>query len=160
MKKEILKSKYPIADQFILNAQEAFHKRFPNGYFNGRAMRQIGDPHIVLALGLIGDLNDCSNSIRDNDPMYFKFMIYSDGEFENPKNEMKTLTGCLYIKPDADSYYAMQRVKVPFRKATNSLDKLENNFNKFLDRLVTTVKENQDRIISVERIPKKYFDIN
>ena len=156
-KEYINESEWKVADDFINRVEKLFKKDFPNGYFQGYAKKGLGDPHIVIRFGLIENLTDVSNTIRENDPMYHTVMMHSNGDFEGSNIELNPLQGGLYTNPEEGSYMAMKSVKTKMRKGKGNLAKHEKMFKTFFPRLKGIVKDNKDNIYGYEKIDKKYF---
>ena len=131
-----------------MSIENLFLDKFPNGYFaenNG----SLGSNHSFIRLGLIGKTELCANKIRENDPMH---TVLSIEEIED-QFIVKMVTGGLSLNP-VNSYYAMNTVKLPFRKFTAKNEKdLLNKMTKFFDKLRLFVDENAAEIYRVEQYP-------
>ena len=136
-----------------MSIEKLFLDKFPNGYFaenNG----SLGSNHSFIRLGLIGKTELCANKIRENDPMH---TVLSIEQIED-QFIVKMVTGGLSLNPEKDSYYAMNTVKLPFRKFTAKNEKdLLNKMDKFFDKLRLFVDENKAEIYRVEQYPINLF---
>jgi hypothetical protein len=156
-----------INDMFSKEIQEikdSFYKIFPKGYLYISWRLQIGSPHLSISYRLIDDLKTTGITYQENDPMFGGFMGFlktSDYNYNPTKEDKIELTtggsgSGIYIKPEPGSYYAMQRIKVPFRKTTAPMDKLVKNLKDHFTKLGKTVKDNKDNFM--DNIPREYID--
>lgn len=120
------------------NFKQEFKKFFPKGYINVREENRFSDT-IIISFGLLGDHSICGNII-ENDPMLHTFFINVDNE-----NELEKVRGNLKVKPTS-RYYAMDNVKVPYRKVKGDLNKIQKHFGKYLDKLKKEVIKQGDNI--------------
>ena len=137
---------------------ESFKKVFPNGYIRVGVRSGLGSPYLSVDLGLIEDINDCSNNIRENDPLYTSLMGHNLSDTE--KFEMENLQSGLNCEPLAGTHYAMSRVKTAYRKTTKDLKGTEKSLANYFKKIGKIVKENQDNIYQVAKYDSKYFNIN
>lgn len=142
----------------IENVEASFKNIFPNGFILVRVRAGLGEPYLCVDLGLIGDINDVSHCIRENDPLYTSLMGHNVSDVV--PFQIETLQSGLSCNPEEGSHYAMSRVKTAYRKTTNDLAKAEKNLEKYFKKIAKIVKDNQDNIYGVENIDPKYFEIN
>ena len=142
----------------INNITANFKGIFPNGYIHVGVRSGLGEPYLYIDLGLIADIKDVSNGIRQNDPMYTSLMGHNVSD-EKPFS-IETLQSGLSCEPLPNTHYAMSRVKTSYRKSTGDLVKAEKSLNNYFKKLAKIVKENQANIYQVNRINPKYFEIN
>lgn len=138
-------------DQFLLDLKYKFKEYFPHGYFS-YSMSQLGGETYFIHIGLIGDSNDCSNGIRQNDPALTMFSL--DGfTIECPYG------AGLYCNPEPNTHYAMSRRKIGFRKATKkSYEELLVYMDKYFQKMRQVVNENKQDIYEVEKYDSKYLN--
>ena len=137
--------------------REDYLSVFPNGFIAVDVRKSIGNPYLSITLGLIGG-DDVANNIRENDPLHTSLMGHDISDVE--KFTLKTLQSGLICEPEEGSYMAMSRVKTSKRKTNNTLDKQVVGLKKYFKTLGKIVKENQDNIYRLDRIPAKYLEIN
>jgi hypothetical protein len=132
-----------------MTIEQLYLNKFPNGYFSVYHA-SLGDNHDFIRLGLIGKTELCANKIRENDPMHTVLSIQRNDE----QFIVKMISGGLSLNPEKDSYYAMNTVKLPFRKFTAKNEKdLLNKMTKFFDKLRCFVDEKKTEIYRVEQYP-------
>lgn len=134
-----------------MTIEQLFLAKFPNGYYNASNGTLRDTKHrSFIQLGLLGKLEWCANKIRENDPMHTLLSIEQEGE----KFTVELITGGLSLNPEVGSYYAMNTVKLPFRKFTAKNEKdLFAKMDKFFDKLRIFVNENAGNIYRVEQYP-------
>lgn len=148
--------------KFLDNVESAFKKEFKNGYYLGRLEKGLGSPHLYFHFSLIGDTKDLSGGYRDNDPMQHKMMIHDPIKLEDGST-MEKMTielivgGSLSVKPDADSYLAMGRVKFGWRKKSGSLSQIEKHLIDYFKKMKKVVDANKENIYGASKIDKKYL---
>ena len=142
---------------FMENIKQNFYKYFPNGYITINYSKSLTE-HISCAFGIIGNLNDVYNRIRENDPTRHTFLLFKkDGD----SWEFKTSFAKVYMKPDENhKHYVMQGKKTGLRNASNiTLDKTEDKMDKFFKKYAKFIKDNRFFIHREDEIKEKYFDI-
>ena len=134
-----------------------FKKVFPNGYVNSYARKGFSNnEHIAIKYGLIEDLSDCSNKIRENDPLHTLHMIWTD----NDEFTIDHTHGQLYVNP-REKYFAMSSVKTKIRNGKSpTSEKLIAKYIKHFKKVAETVKQNESDIFGRDKINDKYFQIN
>lgn len=140
--------------QFL--AQE-FKLRFPNGYTAMQTSDNFGLKTLYFSLGMVGNLVDCPNRIRENDPMLHMFSI----DFRDDQkivSEIMSHNG-LMVEP-IEQYLAMSKVKTKFRKKTGNIEKQKKHFVKWFDSLEQIFSENKENIYNVKRYNEKYLITN
>jgi hypothetical protein len=121
---------------------EIYLKHIPNGYSNMQVRQFIGVFGSV-SVGMIKELDDCPNRIRDNDKAKGHYTLYlRNGEYSIEKNS-HTISEVARLK-----YCAMHLEKVPFRKIVDKdlnklLAKWEKHISKFKDQLKGIIAENK-----------------
>lgn len=142
---------------FAKELEATFKKHFPNGYTSSSYSNSLSET-VFFSFGLIGDIEDCANRIRHNDPMLHKFCIFVRGD---GLYEANLSMGALMVYPPEDSYLCMESVKTKFRKTKGDAKKLLKMYDRFFGRLVDIVKENADNIYGVRRneIDPKYLEV-
>lgn len=144
--------------------KDHFYKHFPNGSAYVGFQQIVGAPHLSINFRLIGDVNDIPHRITRNDPWYAGFIGFTKGyrdyDYIPTKDVVITLEGSstsYYIKPDPSTYLAMQRVKVPFRKKTATMDKLVKSVKDYITKVANSMIENKDNFMD-DVDTKKYVD--
>ena len=140
-----------------------FKKHFPNGY--ARSSKYTLGNGIHFSFGLIGDTSDCSSGIRQNDILNLSFGIHenfifnSTHEIEN-KIIIESNQSSYAIKPQ-QQYFAMSRVKIPFRKINNTPEKALVNIEKYFIKAKELIKEDikNNNIYNQHTINQKYLDL-
>lgn len=121
---------------------EIYLKHIPNGYSNMR-VRQIIGVFGSVSVGMIRELDDCPNRIRDNDKAKGHYMLYlHNGEYSIEKNS-HSISEIPRLQ-----YCAMHLEKVPFRKIVDKdlnklLTKWEKHIVKFKEQLKRVIAENK-----------------
>ena len=121
---------------------EIYLKHIPNGYSNMQ-VRQIIDMSGSVSVGMIKELDDCPNRIRDNDKAKGHYMLYlKNGEYSIEKN-YHSISEVARLE-----YWTMHLEKVPFRKIadkdlTKFLTKWEKHIVKFKAQLKSVIAENK-----------------
>lgn len=138
----------------VNNIRDSFYSNFPNGFFNATESKRFSHS-IAISFGMIKNLDDVANKIRENDPMLGRIFIWLSTA---PDYKVELSVGGLSLNPDPGTHYAMKHLKFPWRNfKTTDLVKIENQFKVFFSKLKDTVKANQDNIYQADRIPKQYF---
>jgi hypothetical protein len=136
------------------NIESSFLENFPNGFFTISESKRFSHS-ISIAFGLIKELSDVTNKIRQNDPMFGQIFIWLNTA---PNYKVELSVGGLSVNPDPGTHYAMKHLKFPWRNfKTTDLTKIENQFKVFFGKLKDLVKANQENIYRVEDIPQQYF---
>jgi len=138
-----------------------FYKIFPNGKIGASIYSGIGDPVFSITFVLIGNDNDQSNRIIDNDPVITKFISHLPMVHPTKDTvfQIERLMGDLYVQPPENSFLAMGRVKLPYRKSTGTMTKQIQNLTKYFKFVGQSVLDNKDNLAKKD-IDKKYLNIN
>lgn len=135
--------------------EASFRKYFPNGFFKATHSKRFGNS-IHVRCGLIKELRDISNSIRENDPMLTDiFMHYNEaaGVFE-----VGSSASGLSVNPEPGSYMAMSTVKNPVRKfKTDNEAVIVKKLDQYFAKCRDIVKANWDNIYRGDQIDPKYM---
>jgi hypothetical protein len=132
-----------------MSIEQSFLSKFPNGYFSVY-QAALGNNHNFVRLGLIGKTELCSNKIRENDPMH---TVLSIQQYDD-QITVNLISGGLSLNPEKGSYYAMNTIKLPFRKFTVKNEKeLLTKMDKFFVKLRSFVDEHKAEIYRVEQYP-------
>ena len=132
-----------------------FYKHFPNGSMYIGFQQIIGAPHLNMVFRLIGSLDDTPHRITHNDPWNAGFMGHfkvrnADYDYvpsESDLIELESRSNGYYIKPEEGSFYAMSRVKIPFRKKTATMDKLVKPVKEYITKIANSMIENKDNFM-------------
>ena len=131
---------------------------FPNGYFSAYYKNDWLGNRIVVKIGLIANVEDCSSRIRDNDVGHGYFQISlnaSNDQFVMEAPHGHNLT-CV---PDPKTFNALSFRRLGFRKTTKKTEKdVINHMNKYFTNFKQFVKENKKDIYRLDSYPTKYFD--
>ena len=130
---------------FTDQIESSFKNQFPKGYVRAYLDQGLSGYQYHIAIGLIGDLNDVSMKIRQNDPMFHQWLIFLDGD----KMEASFLQGGLDLHPDHGSYLAIKRLKTGFRQFTGDEKKAIKAFDKFFIKLRKLVDDNKDQLFNL-----------
>jgi len=132
--------------QLMSEIKASFYEQFPNGYFRIGMNKGLSEYTIGLSIGLVGDIKDVTSRIRDNDPMYHTFLIFTkDGELS-----AELCHGSLKVKP-TNRMYAMESVRTKFRKTKGGQSKILKMYTKWFVNLKAIVTEQGDNIYSAEQ---------
>ncbi|MCP4521006.1 MAG: hypothetical protein GY827_04820 [Cytophagales bacterium] len=136
-------------------------KIFPNAHVEMFVYNGIGDPTLIVNFRLIEDKKDQSHQNVDNDPVYTTFIghlpvVHPD---KDTKFKLERLRGDLSVQPPEDSYLAMGRVKLPYRKSTGNIAKQTDKLIAYFKKVGKAVLDNQDNLYKKD-IDNKYLDIN
>lgn len=151
------------AIQFAEQVKATFHKHFPNGYINISKL-PVGGEGVMIAAGMIGEIEDVTNRIRHNDPLTLRMFIHDgfilqDGfELGDSKLEIEIDGNSLSIKP-TERHMAMGREKIPARKINNTPEKALVALDKLFAKAkeIVTTQAAANNIYGQDRIPPKYL---
>jgi hypothetical protein len=143
--------------EFNEKLEQTFKKYFPHGYFHTSksALFDEDGPTFFYRIGLIGNTRDCSNNIRENDPMNSIFKINGF--------TIDNITGFgIYCTPDRNNpkekYLAMTRRKMNFRKTTKkNLEEVLKYMDKVFQSARQFINENAKDIYHVNEYPEHYI---
>ena len=138
--------------------EDNFKAIFPNGYIHVGVRKSIGNPYLYVDFGLIADIKDVSNNIRQNDPLYTTLMGHDVSDVD--VFTLETLQSGLMCKPKPNTHYAMSAVKTAYRKSKGDIKSYEKKLNTYFKKVAKIVIENKDNIINIEKIDPKYLQIN
>ena len=148
--------------QFAAAVNAAFIKRFPLGYFKVSRLALGGG--FSISAGLISDINDQTNKIRDNDPLNILMFLHntahnSDKEIDG-KIELEFGRSSLMVKP-TDKLHAMDSHRISVRKMNNTPEKVVQSLEKYFDKVLETVKEQAaaNNIHGQDRIAAQYLKL-
>jgi len=133
-------------NDLINKIETSFKTQFPKGYCRIRQSKGLSGEQITISIGLVNDINIVTAKIRENDPMFHKFLISLDGE----TLESTLIQGSLAVKP-IDQFYVMNHVKTGFRKTTGDANKVVKTYDKFFAKLKTLVNEQGNNIYKSEQ---------
>lgn len=149
------------AIEFQEEIKKAYYTHFPNGYINIRKLA-LGDG-ISIFCGLIGDINDVSAQIRQNDPITFRAYIHDNIKFNDSDTELMELIvefdGVYISVLPKNKHLYCESHKVPVRKIKGDTIKVIASLNKYFKKLKDTVTElaENKQIIEQDKIPIKYL---
>jgi hypothetical protein len=149
------------AAQFVEDVKATFHKYFPNGYSHASKYCLGGGVHFNF--GLIGDLNDVSSRIRENDVMKISFGIHDNIIFGSEidiegKLIVEFSSAVVKVLPK-EKYYAMSNEKIAVRKINNTPEKIIAKLDQYFKEALAIVQREAgcNNIYSQDRIPVKYL---
>lgn len=171
------------AIQFSVQMKAIFKKHFPNGYINVSKLA-LGGKGVMIVAGMIGDIEDVANRIRQNDPLTLRMFIH-DGfvipngfslsndlpqDFDHDDSFTQEVYGLgdklvieidgnsLAIKP-TERHMAMGREKIPARKINNTPEKALVALDKLFAKAkeIVTTQAAANNIYGQDRIPPKYL---
>jgi len=137
-------------------------KIFPNAKFDAAVYSGLGSPTLSTSFYLISDKKDQSHGIVDNDPVVTKFIAHLPEVHptKDTKFKLELLMGGLYIEPQPhESYLAMSRIKLPYRKSTGTIDNQVDKLVKYFKGVGQTILDNKDKLYKKD-IKDKYLKIN
>lgn len=132
--------------QLMSEIKENFYKQFPNGYCHIGMNKGLCDTTIRLSIGLVGDIKAVTSQIRDNDPMYHTFLIFT----KNGELSAELCHGSLKVKT-TNRRYVMESVRTKFRKTSGDQSKILKMYTKWFVNLKAIVTEQGDNIYSAEQ---------
>ena len=151
------------AKKFQDQVKSLFHAQFPNGYCHISKLALGGGVHIKG--GLISDLMDQTNGIRDNDPMALLIFIHEDIVFNDETEQLGSLVvefdmSGISVRPDADNKHLFcQTRKIPARKIKGDAEKTLKRLDTYFKRCKEVVTEEAEagNIIKQDQIDSKYL---
>ena len=142
------------ADDAVLAEKvvSAFKSVFPNGWI--RASRvPLGGRGFYVAFGLVDDVK-AMGGYRENDPMFHSVSVF----FDKDGYVAEIVSGGkVYLKPAPGSFYAMDSVKIGFRKFSGNEKKVVAGFAKYFEKARAAVLENAPNVYGRERYEDKFF---
>ncbi len=141
-------------EDFCSNLEKEYRKYFPNGHFACNRQKALSGEIYSIQFGMIKDLRDVSQKIRQNDPMWHQFLIFINSE---DSLELSPSSQGISIEPQEGSYLAMGRVKTKMRKTKGDHAKLEKYLKGYFKKLHGLMKDNQENIYNKDNIPPRYF---
>lgn len=143
------------ADDAVLAEKvvSAFKNVFPNGWI--RVSRfSLGRGGFYVSFGLIDDIT-AMGGYRENDPMYHSVLVdpIPGGRYSADLGNC----GKVYLKPAPGSFYAMDSVKIGFRKFSGDEKKIVDGFVKYFEKARAVVAENADNVYGRERYHDMFF---
>jgi hypothetical protein len=148
IKEDYNNSNKTIAD-FMNEIKAIYAKYFPNSSCAVSFKRTIGEYNIYISCYLAKNSSEVSNGIMGNDIFHVMFDIpltrnETSKEDAMPENiELVAYHNTIRVKPE-NSYMFCSSLKVPFRKTKGTPDKVLKAFDKFVQRLYNTLKEQYD----------------
>lgn len=130
----------------------AFKGVFPNGWI--RASRApLGGRGFCVSFGLVDDIK-AMGGYRENDPMFHIVSV-----FFGKAGYVAELSsgGKVYLKPAPGSFYAMDFVKIGFRKFAGDEKRVVSGFAKYFEKARAVVLENAENVYGRERYDDKFF---
>lgn len=148
-------------EEFKVQVTENFYKVFPNGHIRFSSLCFGGG--FYLRFGLISDINDQVNKIRENDPLSLSFTCHNDvnGDVMPEKIELEVTEKYICCQPFSH-LYAMRHEKINARKQTQTPEKIVKHIDKVVKNAAVKFEElaAQNQIYGQKRIPEKYLMIN
>jgi hypothetical protein len=137
-------------DEFVKKLEATIKKIFPKSYIQIYASKNLG-ASITFRFALGKDKSEWVNGIIQNDPLFHTWMIgwnsFTEGHFIKDKIEADmSVGGTLKIKPEEGSYMAFGRVKIGWRKKTDTPDKIIKHFDNYFKKVKQTLKSNKDNL--------------
>lgn len=130
-----------------------FKNVFPNGWI--RVSRfSLGRGGFYVSFGLIDDIK-AMGGYRENDPMYHSVLVdpIPGGRYSADLGN----GGKVYLKPAPGSFYAMDSVKIGFRKFSGDDKKIVAGFAKYFAKARVVVAENAEKVYGRDRYDDKFF---
>ena len=160
-KQIVVKEYQDLYSESLKDLKDKYYSIFPNGKISAKVYSGIGDPVLSVSFLLIGKVEDQSSRIVDNDPVITKFIAHLPKVHptKDTKFQIERLMGDLSIEPPKDSYLAMGRVKLPYRKSTGNINKQITNLDKYFKKVGQAVIDNKDNMYKKD-IKPEYLNIN
>jgi hypothetical protein len=134
---------------FSKELENEIQKIFPKSNIKVIPKNILGDLDVMVYFTLGKNESEYVNKISKNDPAYH---ILSISGAEKTGEILKPLTldvdqgAGFMINPPEGSHLAMDRIKVPFRKATGDKNKIKKALVDYFIKLKTELKKNVDNI--------------
>jgi len=159
--KQITKEYKELYSEPLQKLKDSVKQIFPNAKFSAEVYQGFGSPTLSTSFYLISEREDQSHNIVDNDPVVTKFIAHLPKVHptKDIKFKLELLRGGLYLEPSEGSYLAMERLKIPFRKSTGTIDKQVDKLVKYFEVVGKTILENKDSIYKKD-IKDKYLEIS
>tara|TARA_R110000772_G_scaffold57747_5_gene130655 strand:- start:916 stop:1416 length:501 start_codon:yes stop_codon:yes gene_type:complete len=159
--KQITEEYKELYSEPLQKLKDSVEQIFPNAKFSAEVYQGFGSPTLSTSFYLISEREDQSHNIVDNDPVVTKFIAHLPKVHptKDIKFKLELLRGGLYLEPSEGSYFAMERLKIPFRKSTGTIDKQIDKLVKYFKVVGKTILENKDSIYKKD-IKDKYLEIS
>jgi hypothetical protein len=159
--KQITEEYKELYSEPLQKLKDSVEQIFPNAKFSAEVYQGFGSPTLSTSFYLISEREDQSHNIVDNDPVVTKFIAHLPKVHptKDIKFKLELLRGGLYLEPSEGSYLAMERLKIPFRKSTGTIDKQIDKLVKYFKVVGKTILENKDSIYKKD-IKDKYLEIS
>lgn len=159
--KQITEEYKELYSEPLQKLKDSVKQIFPNAKFSAEVYQGFGSPTLSTSFYLISEREDQSHNIVDNDPVVTKFIAHLPKVHptKDIKFKLELIRGGLYLEPSEGSYLAMERLKIPFRKSTGTIDKQVDKLVKYFKGVGKTILENKDSIYKKD-IKDKYLEIS
>ena len=159
--KQITEEYKELYSEPLQKLKDSVKQIFPNAKFSAEVYQGFGSPTLSTSFYLISEREDQSHNIVDNDPVVTKFIAHLPKVHptKDIKFKLELLRGGLYLEPSEGSYLAMERLRIPFRKSTGTIDKQVDKLVKYFEVVGKTILENKDSIYKKD-IKDKYLEIS
>ena len=134
---------------FLEAVEKSFRKRFTNGFFRA-SDGVLGNGTFFISFGLIRELHKIPHSIRENDclrlTLGFHDAVNDDGSLQLKicgESNTSYLSG---LKP-IHKHYAQSSIKLGYRKATLTPEKMIKKLDTFFDKCAQLVIDNRENML-------------
>lgn len=134
---------------FMNEIKAIYAKYFPNSSCAVAFRKILGEYSIGIRCYLAKDESEVANHIMDNDVFRVHFDIpltHNEITKDSPMPEtieLNSFSNTIRVKPE-NSYMFCSSIKVPFRKTKGTPEKILSTFDKFVQKLYNTLKEQYD----------------
>lgn len=138
--------------QLADDIESLLKRKFPNGNVYARFSNNLTES-ISVWVGLVGNTRELTSGIAGNDPLATGFTVFRD-----PKGFIiETRRSALSVNPEEGSYMAMGSVKIPFRKTRGDEKKILKALERWADRTIAVVRDEEANIYNRANYSDKYF---
>lgn len=131
--------------------QEIYHKKFKNSSCS-ISYGCLKSTTLFVNVNLANNVDECINRIAQNDMFNIMFTISTVNGTDRDCREIDYSNEDLILECSYNNYHIVPENqylcygsrKVPFRKTTGNLDKILKSFEKFVDKLYDSVKNDLD----------------
>lgn len=131
--------------------QEIYHKKFKNSSCS-ISYGCFKSTTLFVNVNLANNVDECINRIAQNDMFNIMFTISTVNGTDRDCREIDYSNEDLILECSYNNYHIVPKNqylcygsrKVPFRKTTGNLDKILKSFEKFVDKLYDSVKNDLD----------------
>jgi hypothetical protein len=136
-------------DELAQALEDTVKKIFPKSFVLADFTTRLG-ASITLRFLLGKDKSEWSNGIPENDPLKQSLSIWLDKtpatDSLPEKVTIENHGGSMTIKPQEGSRNAYDRIKLPWRKKTDTPEKIVAHVKTYFERVMKIYKDNKDQV--------------